>query len=167
MSGPCGRTSVPIIREVEEISTVNMVKTIKKIYPSCVILVKVGNFYHVYGKDAYIFSYLFEYKILEKEGVPSYGFPINAISKVENILERTKINYVSVDRRNNYDEEEKYVDKQKNNYEKTFEKSKQTIDILLRIQKITDFLKQYKENENIEKILEEMEKIISDERREI
>ena len=63
--------------------------------------------------------------------------------------------------------EEKYVDKQKNNYEKTFEKSKQTIDILLRIQKITDFLKQYKENENIEKILEEMEKIISDERREI
>lgn len=100
MSGPCGRTSVPIIREVEEISTVNMVKTIKKIYPSCVILVKVGNFYHVYGKDAYIFSYLFEYKILEKEGVPSCGFPINAISKVENILERTKINYVSVDRRN-------------------------------------------------------------------
>ena len=32
MSGPCGRTSVPIIREVEGISTVNMVKTIKKIY---------------------------------------------------------------------------------------------------------------------------------------
>ena len=53
------------------------------------------------------------------------------------------------------------------NKKKTFEKSKQTIDILLRIQKITDFLKQYKENENIEKILEEMEKIISDERREI
>ena len=144
-----------------------MVKTIKKVYPSCVVTVKIGNFYHVYGKDAYIFSYLLGYKLVEKEGIPCCGFPTNAISKVENILERTKINYVSVDRRNNYDEEEKYVDKQKNNYEKTFEKSKQTIDILLRIQKITDFLKQYKENENIEKILEEMEKIISDERREI
>ena len=47
-------------------STVDMVKTIKKIYPGCAILVKVGNFYHVYGKDAYIFSYLFEYKIVEK-----------------------------------------------------------------------------------------------------
>lgn len=96
-------------------STVNMVKTIKKIYPSCVILVKIGNFYNVYGKDAYIFSYLFDYKIVEKAGIPTCGFPINAISKVENILEKTKINYVAVDRRNNYDEEEKYVDKQENN----------------------------------------------------
>lgn len=47
-------------------STANMVKTIKKIYPSCAVLVKVGNFYHVYGKDAYILAYLFEYKIVEK-----------------------------------------------------------------------------------------------------
>ena len=80
--------------------TVNMVKTIKKVYPSCAVLVKVGNFYHVYGKDAYILSYLFEYKITEKEGIPTCGFPLNAISKVENFLEKTKINYVTVDRRN-------------------------------------------------------------------
>ena len=52
--------------ERESMSTVNMVKTIKKIYPSCVILVKIGNFYNVYGKDAYIFSYLFDYSWLAR-----------------------------------------------------------------------------------------------------
>jgi len=70
-------------------ATVNMVKTIKKIYPFCILLVKIGNFYNVYRKDAYILSYLFEYKIVEKEGVPTCGFTINAISKVENILEES------------------------------------------------------------------------------
>ena len=129
-------------------STINMVKTIKRIHKSCVIAVKIGNFYHVYGKDAYIFSYLLGYKIVEKEGIPCCGFPINAISKVENILEKRKINYVVVDRRNNYD--------------KIFEKSKQTIEIILKIQKINQFLIQHKEDEKIEEILERMEKIIND-----
>ena len=41
----------------------------KKIYPFCVILVKIENFYNVYGKDAYIYSYLFDYKIVEKAGI--------------------------------------------------------------------------------------------------
>ena len=143
-------------------STINMVKTIKRIHKSCVIAVKIGNFYHVYGKDAYIFSYLLGYKIVEKEGIPCCGFPINAISKVENILEKRKINYVVVDRRNNYEEEEKNINKQENNYDKIFEKSKQTIEIILKIQKINQFLIQHKEDEKIEKILERMEKIIND-----
>lgn len=143
-------------------STINMVKTIKKVYPSCVVPIKIGNFYHVYGKDAYIFSYLLGYKLVEKEGIPCCGFPINAISKVENILEKRKVNYIVVDRRNNYEEEEKYINKQENNYDKIFEKSKQTIDRVLKIQKINQFLIQHKEDEKIEEILERMEKIIND-----
>lgn len=55
--------------------TINIVKTMKMIHPSCVIIVKIGNFYHVYGKDAYIFAYLLEYKITEKDGIPHCGFP--------------------------------------------------------------------------------------------
>ena len=143
-------------------STINMVKTIKKVYPSCVVTVKIGNFYHVYGKDAYIFSYLLGYKVVEKEGIPCCGFPTNAISKVENILEKRKVNYIVVDRRNNYEAEEKYINNQENNYDKIFEKSKQTIDKLLKIQKINQYLIQHKEDEKIEKILERMEKIIND-----
>ena len=114
--------------------TVNMVRTIKRVYQSCVVLVKIGNFYHVYGKDAYIFSYLFNYKILEKEDIPSCGFPINAISKVEAILEKNKINYIVVDRRNNYDEEEKSINKQENQYDKFFEMSEKIVNNILRIQ---------------------------------
>ena len=77
-----GRTSFRATRR-SSMSTVNMVKTIKKIYPLCIVLVKIGNFYHVFGKDSYILSYLFEYKIVEKSGIPTCGFPINAISKMK------------------------------------------------------------------------------------
>ena len=79
--------------------TVNIIKTVKNIYPDCVVIVKVGNFYHVYSKDAYIFSYLFEYKINEKESVPCCGFPLTSISKVEGILEKSKINYIVLDKK--------------------------------------------------------------------
>ena len=49
----------------------------------------------------------------------------------------------------------------------SFINSSQIVNIILRIQKINDFLKQNKDNKNIEKILEEMEKIIDNERRKI
>ena len=32
--------------------TINVVSTIKLIHPSCVVMVKIGSFYSVYGKDA-------------------------------------------------------------------------------------------------------------------
>ena len=109
-------------------------------HPSCVVMVKIGNFYHMYGKDAYIFSYLLNYKINLKEDIPHCGFPINSISKVENILEKNKINYVLLDRRNNYDEEVKYINKQENKYEKNFERAKKSVNIVMKIQKINQFL---------------------------
>ena len=43
-------------------SLANMVRTIKQIHPEDVVLIKIGVFYHAYGKDAYIISYLFGYK---------------------------------------------------------------------------------------------------------
>ena len=39
----------------------NIVDVVKKIHREDVVLVKEGSFYHVYGKDAYIISYLFRY----------------------------------------------------------------------------------------------------------
>ena len=35
-------------------------------YPDSILLVLSGNFYNVYGKDTYILSYIFKYKIKEK-----------------------------------------------------------------------------------------------------
>ena len=40
-----------------------MIKNIKQIHPKDIILVEVGKFYYAYGKDAYILSYMFQYKL--------------------------------------------------------------------------------------------------------
>ena len=72
-------------------------------YPNSILLVLSGNFYNVYGKDAYILCYLFRFKFInklykteeEKEVyVPKTGFPRNSLDKVLLDLEDKKINYV-------------------------------------------------------------------------
>lgn len=116
--------------------SINIVKNIKRIHPNCIIMVKMGNFYHVYSKDAYILSYLFKYKIKENEEIPECGFPLVSLSKVEATLEKNKINYMVIDKRSNYEVEGKNISKQENNYEKIYEKSKITVSYMIRIQKI-------------------------------
>ena len=142
--------------------TINIVKTIKKIHENCLVLVKIGTFYHAYSKDAYIMSYLFEYKIKEKESVPTCAFPVSSLSKVENILEKAKVNYIVVDKRSNYEEEEKYIDNQENNYEKIFAKAKESVEFMLRIQRVYDTLLHNKDSENIEEKLEKIEMVLKD-----
>lgn len=140
--------------------TINIVKTIKQVHNNCMVLVKIGSFYYCYSKDAYILSYLFNYKIREKEKIPTCSFPASSLSKVENILEKNKINYITVDKRANYEEEQKVINKQENNYEKIFEKAKTTVATILRIQNIYDFLLKNRNQPNIEKRLEEIEKVL-------
>ena len=40
-----------------------MAKNIKEVHPNALVCYKVGAFVNCYGKDAYIISYLFDYKI--------------------------------------------------------------------------------------------------------
>lgn len=47
----------------------NIVKTVKEIHKEEIIFVKIGKFYQVYGKDAYIISYLLDYKLKKVEEV--------------------------------------------------------------------------------------------------
>ena len=54
-------------------------------------MVKVGKFYRVYGKDAYIIAYLFKYKISEENDIMVSGFPTSSIKKIEARLENKKI----------------------------------------------------------------------------
>lgn len=42
---------------------INIVKNAKDVHKDYIVLVKVGNFYNCYGRDAYIISYLLDYKI--------------------------------------------------------------------------------------------------------
>lgn len=82
---------------------INMIQTIKQIHREEIVFVRVGTFYQVYGKDAYIVSYLFDYKIKFIEKVPSCGFPKSSINRVMAKLEELKVNYLILDKKNNYD----------------------------------------------------------------
>lgn len=97
---------------------ITMIKTIKRIHKEDVVLVKIGEFYHAYGKDACILSYLFSYKLKPVEDVKyTCGFPIRAISKIEAELERNKINYILLDRRNDYEVDYASDNKKENCYD--------------------------------------------------
>ena len=65
-----------------------MAKDIKKVHPEDVVCYKVGAFVQAFGKDAYIISYLFGYKLSVAKGeIPTCGFPKRAIGKVCKSLE--------------------------------------------------------------------------------
>ena len=46
-----------------KMSVINMAKNIKEVHPNALVCYKVGAFVNCYGKDVYIISYLFDYKI--------------------------------------------------------------------------------------------------------
>lgn len=137
-----------------------MVETIKLIHKEDLILVKIGTFYTAFGKDAYILNYLFNYKLNKVKGEYSSAFPISSLSRVTAILEKNKINYIIVDRRNNYDVEQESNNKNLNKYNKFLEDAKEKVKFSRRIDAIVEFLKENKEFiEDVEKILYEGRKI--------
>lgn len=141
-----------------------IIKTIKSIHPDSIILVKVGKFYNVYGKDSYILSYFFNYKLKELEGIVSCGFPIESINKIMAKLENKKINYLIVDRRNNYDVDEFCDNKNLNTYNQIYERAKQYIDSKNRADRIYQYLIH---NLNNKKLINQMEKVIINEGRKV
>lgn len=118
-----------------------MIKAIKKIHPKDVVLFKIGSFYQTYSKDAYIISYLFDYKTKKiQENYSSCGFPSSSLSKNLAKLEEKKINYVIVDKRSNYEDEEKFDNKNLNKYDEIFEKAHKYVVIKNRIDNINNSL---------------------------
>ena len=115
---------------------INMIETIKLIHKEDIVLVKVGTFYTAYGKDAYIINYLFNYKLNKTQDVYSSAFPIPSLGKVTAILENNKINYIVVDRRNNYEIDEFCDNKNLNTYTTYFEKARKYINLKIRIENI-------------------------------
>ena len=142
---------------------INIVQNIKQIKKEDIIFVQVGNFYNCYGKDAYIISYLFNYKISIIDDICMVSFPKTAYNKVISKLENIKINYIVLDKRNNY-EEEKNNNKNLNKYAEFYEKARNEIAIKIRIEKIQKYLSKTKDKEKIfeiEKVINERRKIQS------
>ena len=100
---------------------VDVVKKIKEIHKNYVVMVKIGNFCHTYGRDSYIISYLFEYKTkIIEENISTCGFPLASLNKVISKLENQRINYIMLERRNNYEVDLKSDNKNLNEYEEIF-----------------------------------------------
>ena len=144
---------------------INIVQNVKQIKKEDIIFVQVGNFYNCYGKDSYIISYLFNYKIsVVENNICMASFPKTAYNKVISKLENNKINYTILDKRNNYEEEEKSNNKNLNKYAEFYEKAKNEISLKIRIEKIQKYLLETKDKETIfqiEKVINERRKIQS------
>ena len=91
--------------------------------------IRFGAFYNCFGKDAYILSYLFKYRIKKDNQVAMCGFPKGGMVKIMAKLEQQKINYLMIDTRNNYDVDYKMDFKNINTYEEKLEKAKRYVKI--------------------------------------
>ena len=101
----------------------NTIKVMKQINPEVIILFKIGEFYYEYGKDSYIISYLFSYKLKKLENnIPFSAFPKSALYKVLTKLEKEGISYIIVDKSLNYEVIEKELSKV-NKYIETYNKA--------------------------------------------
>lgn len=142
---------------------INMVQNVKEIHYKYIVFVKVGNFYYCYGRDSYIISYLFNYKInILNQNIYSCSFPQNALNKVIANLEQKKINYLILDRRNNYEIIEKSDNKNLNRYDKFYEIGKKKKVMQMRVEKIRSYLL---ENMEDKELIERIEKAINERRK--
>ena len=141
-------------------SCITIAKEIKSIHPEDVALIKLGGFYKVYGKDAYILAKLLGYKIKEEEKIANCGFPIKAINKVRTTLEKNKVNYILIDSRDEYNVNDKEDFKNLNKYKKVYEESKVYVNNQIKIEKIYEYLNKESQKKDLKNILEEIVKII-------
>lgn len=147
-------------------NVLNIVKNVKDICKNYIVLLEIGTFYYCYGNDAFIVSYIGKYKInIIQDSIYSCAFPKTAYNKIISKLEENKINYIILDRRNNYAEREKSNNKNLNNYEKYLEISKKEMAYKMRIEKITKYIEKNAQDKeliiNIERIINERRKIQS------
>ena len=106
-------------------------------------------------------SYLFDYKIKELgDNYKKCGFPIGAVNKVTAKLQNAQINYLFIDRRNNYDADEREDYKENNKNDGIYERAKKYVNCRKRIDNINQYLEENIEKQNITKILARMEEIV-------
>lgn len=105
-----------------------MIETILEVNSDWMCLFKIGSFYHCFGKDAYILSYIFNYKIKEiGSNHKDCGFPIGVLPKIKAKLENIGISYIVIDSRNNYYVDEQFDNGNNNKYQTMYSKAKRTV----------------------------------------
>lgn len=92
------------------------------------------------------------------------SFPKSAYNKVIAGLENKRINYLLLDKRNNYEVDERSDNKNLNQYEEIYNKAKEKIATKMRIEKIYKELEEKQDRELIsiiEKVIYERRKVQS------
>lgn len=141
----------------------DVTKSVKQVHPEAVAFVKIGKFYHCYGKDAYILTYLFGYKIKEVDGIKSCGFNEESINKVMAMLEKEKINYVLLDRRNSYEVDKIKEYNKLNQYTEIYMKAKMFVNLKVRISNISNSLQENIFDDRIKKVILDIENLLEGE----
>ena len=115
-----------------------------------------GKFFEVYGYDAFIFSYLFGYKIIQNGKTYKCGFPDSSITKITNKLSDLKISYQIIYRgRNPFVKDFKKI----NQYSKYKLIALQKLDIKERMDALVEKVKSLNE-EQAKKVMVEIEKCL-------
>lgn len=125
-------------------------------YKEYVVLLKSGIFYECFNDDISIMYSLFSYKIKNNGNNYVVGFPSSSLTKVLNTLEKNKINYIIID-------DNSVVNKYKTNKNRYLEyivDINKLMYISMKIELIYKKLQENILNNNIEKILIEIENLI-------
>ena len=144
-------------------STTNMIRTMKEVHPTKILLVKIGKFYHAYGKDSYILAFLLNYQIKKVEtNVNTVGFPEMALNKVLKTLEDKNIDYIVLEKASNYEviSEEEFKDK--NQYSELYNKAHRYIVRKNKIDAIYEHLISNISDETIKEKINSIEEILYD-----
>ena len=149
--------------DFNKVSTTNMIRTMKEVHPTKILLVKIGKFYHAYGKDSYILAFLFNYQIKKVEtNVNTVGFPEMALNKVLKTLEDKNIDYIVLEKASNYEviSEEEFKDK--NQYSELYNKAHRYIVRKNKIDAIYEHLISNISDETIKEKINSIEEILYD-----
>ena len=140
-----------------------MIRTMKEVHPTKILLVKIGKFYHAYGKDSYILAFLLNYQIKKVEtNVNTVGFPEMALNKVLKTLEDKNIDYIVLEKASNYEviSEEEFKDK--NQYSELYNKAHRYIVRKNKIDAIYEHLISNISDETIKEKINSIEEILYD-----
>ena len=145
---------------------IDTVKTIKLAQVNNVVMIIIGAFVYTYGKDAYIISYVFQYKIKQVENnIYVCSFPKSKLKNIMAKLENKKINYVVLDRRNSYRVDEKSENNNLNTYGEYLEKAIKYVKRKRKLDNIYDSLNSNIENDEIDNLLIKIKDIIDEGRK--
>ncbi len=145
---------------------IDTVKTIKKTQINNIVMFKIGKFIYTYGKDAYIMSYIFKYKIkLVDNNIYVCAFPKDKLNKIIATLENKKINYLVLDRKNDYRVDEECNNKNLNRYSENLEKAIKYVKRKNQIEKIYNRLLKDIGKDEIEETIISIKKVINERRK--